>query len=90
MDLSIHNDVSCGGDNVYVELNQGIISCKTENKVDFDRGINLSWTGPALGTCLERVFNVEQQHFNFRWWNGIKKVFHKYLFDFYTHQCLLL
>ena len=66
VDLSLHNDLSCGGDNVYIELHQGEISCRTSHKRHFDRGITLSWTGSDIGTCLGKDFNVEQESLNFK------------------------
>ena len=67
VELWLHNDLNCGGENVYVEIRQGNISCVTGNKVDFDRGTLLSWTGSALnGTCLGKYFNVEQEHLDFK------------------------
>jgi len=66
LDLSLHNDLNCGGDNIYIELSQGEISCETLHKNDFDRGVILSWTGSSLGTCLGKDFNVEQNSLNFK------------------------
>ena len=67
MELWLHNNLNCGGENVYVEIRQGNISCVTGNKVDFDRGTLLSWTGSALnGTCLGKYFNVDQEHLDFK------------------------
>ena len=66
LDLSLHNDLNCGGDNIYIELSQGEITCETLHKNDFDRGVILSWTGSSLGTCLGKDFNVEQNSLNFK------------------------
>ena len=66
VDLSLHNNYNCGGDDVYIELIQGEISCEISHKIDFDLGTILSWNGSALGTCLGKDFNVEQYGLNFK------------------------
>ena len=66
VDFSIHNDLNCGGSNVYIEVSQGEISCKTQLKFDFNRGVILSWTGSALGTCFRKEFNTEQEGLYFK------------------------
>ena len=66
MNLSLHDDVNCGGSNVYIELIEGEISCKTLPKVNFDRGTILSWTGNDLGTCLGKLFHYKKLSFNFK------------------------
>ena len=66
MDLSLHNDLYCGGSNAYIELIEDDISCETSHKVDFDRGTILSWRGSALGTCLEKDFHGKKEGLYFR------------------------
>lgn len=61
MDLSIHNHLSCGGDNVYIELNQGQIVCQTQHKWNFDRGTTLSWTGYQVRKCFGKDFSVDKE-----------------------------
>ena len=66
LDFSLLNDHRCGGQNVYIELNQGDILCETSHKVDFNRGTTLSWSGPDLGTCHGKYFDVTQKNLNFK------------------------
>ena len=66
VELWLHNHLDCGGENVYIELSQGEISCETSYKVAFSRGAILSWTGPELETCLGKDFNIEQDHLYFK------------------------
>ena len=66
INLSLHNDLWCGGGNVYIELNQGDISCKTTQKVSFYRGTTLSWSGSALGTCCGKNFLLIKDNLSFK------------------------
>ena len=68
--MSLHNDLWCGGDNVYIELRQGEISCRTSHKRNFDRGIILSWSGSDLGTCLGKEFHGDVLYFRVRSTSG--------------------
>ena len=62
--MTLHNDIWCSGTSVYIDLFQirkGMIwepfSCQTEEKYDFEKGANLSWTGSELGSCSTTYFD---------------------------------
>lgn len=66
LDLYIGHGLSCGGNNVYIELNQGQKRCRTAHKWHFYRGDVLSWTGYGVNNCLRTDFNVDKDIINFK------------------------
>ena len=71
--LSIRNQTSCGGKQVYIKLYKnsenwppGENFCTTEN-LDFSDGTNRSWIRKSLGRCEDNFFNSTKDtiEFNF-------------------------
>ena len=66
LELSLHGDNFCGGDDVYIELIQNSKSCTTRKHGDFDKGDIISWTGSKLGSCLKKEFDIENDQIDFK------------------------
>ena len=66
MNLTIHSDNYCGGNNVFIEIVQFSRPCHTNIHHNFKKGSNLTWSGAKLGSCTGKNFDAHYDEINFK------------------------
>ena len=66
VNLTIHNDNYCGGNDVFIEIVQFSKSCYTSVHNNFKKGSNITWSGSKLGSCIGQDFDVHYDVINFK------------------------
>ena len=67
VNLELHSNYlhTCGGNDIYIEILQGIEKCTTKSIGEYG-GYTASWSQDLLGTCTNQTFDKDNHDISFK------------------------